>query len=86
VRLADFSRLSTPGEYRLHVDGLPDSHRFAIAPDAYAALNAAAIKAYYYNRAGIALEPRHAGPWARAAGHPDTAVRVHASAAGRRAR
>jgi endoglucanase len=82
VRLADFSRLSTPGEYRLHVDGLPDSHRFAIAPDAYAALNAAAIKAYYYNRAGIALEPRHAGPWARAAGHPDTAVRVHASAAG----
>jgi len=82
VRLADFSAFTTPGEYRLHVDGLADSPRFTIAPDAYAALNAAALKAYYYNRAGIALEPRHAGAWARPAGHPDTRVLVHASAAG----
>ncbi|MED5619124.1 glycoside hydrolase family 9 protein [Ideonella sp. BN130291] len=82
VRMADFSPLTTPGEYRLQVDGLADSPRFTIAPDAYAALNAAALKAYYYNRAGIALEPRHAGPWARPAGHPDTHVLVHASAAG----
>src|SRR5438105_11801633 len=56
VRLADFSPLSAPGDYRLHVDGLNDSPRFTIAPDAYAALNAAALKAFYFNRAGIALE------------------------------
>src|SRR5207248_11190178 len=55
---------------------------FTIAPDAYAALNAAALRAFYFNRAGIALEPRHAGRWARPAGHPDTRVLVHASAAG----
>jgi endoglucanase len=81
VRLADFSALTRPGRYRLHVDGLPDSPRFVIAADAYAALDAAAIRAYYFNRAGIALESRYAGPYARPAGHPDTHVLVHASAA-----
>ncbi len=81
VRLADFSALTRPGAYRLHVDGLADSPRFVVAADAYAALNAAAVKAYYFNRASIALEPRYAGPYARPAGHPDTHVLVHASAA-----
>ena len=82
VRLADFSTLTAPGDYRVHVDGLADSPRFTIAADAYAALNAAALRAYYYNRASITLDARHAGPWARPAGHPDTHVLVHASAAG----
>ena len=82
LRLAEFSSFTSPGEYRVHVDGLPDSPRFAIAPDAYAALNAAAIRAYTYNRAGIELAPQQAGAWARTAGHPDTRVLVHASAAG----
>jgi len=81
VRLAEFSALVRPGRYRVHVDGLPDSPRFVIAPDAYVALDAAAIRAYYFNRASIALEPRYAGPYARPAGHPDTHVLVHASAA-----
>jgi endoglucanase len=53
VRLADFSALRTPGEYRLRVAGLADSARFTISPDAYQALNAAALKAFFYNRAGI---------------------------------
>lgn len=82
VRLADFSLLKAPGDYELVVDGLPRSPRIHIAADAYAALNAAAIKAYYFNRASTALLPEHAGAYARAAGHPDTEVRVHASAAG----
>jgi endoglucanase len=81
MRLADFSALTRPGTYRLHVDGLPDSPRFMIGADAYAALDAAAVRAYYFNRAGIALEPRYAGRYARAAGHPDAHARVHASAA-----
>jgi len=84
VRLADFSALTMPGEYRLRVDGLADSPRFKVAQDAYAALNAAAIKAFYFNRAGIALEHEHAGPWARPAAHPDDRVLVHASAVGPR--
>jgi len=81
VRLADFSKLNTPGNYRLRVAGQPDSAPFPIAADAYRALDAAAIKAYYYQRAGIAIEPRYAGAYARALGHPDTQVLVHASAA-----
>jgi endoglucanase len=82
LRLADFSALQRPGRYVLQVEGLPPSAPFTIAADAYAALNAAAIKSYYYNRAGIALDAAHAGTWARPAGHPDDHVLVHASAAG----
>ena len=82
VRLADFSRLARPGRYRLHVDGLPDSPPFVVADHAYAAVNAAAIKAFYYNRASTPLLGVHAGRWARPAGHPDDQVLVHASAAG----
>lgn len=81
-RLADFSALRQPGRYRLQVAGLPPSAPFVVAPDAYAALNAAAIKAFYFNRAGLPLEAAHAGVWARPAGHPDEHVFVHASAAG----
>ena len=81
VRLADFSGLTRPGSYRLRVAGLADSPTFVVAPDAYAALNAASIKALYFNRAGSELLPEHAGAYARAGGHADTQVRVHASAA-----
>ncbi|MDR7271912.1 endoglucanase [Pelomonas saccharophila] len=82
LRLADFSAVSEPGRYRLQVAGLPPSAPFVIAADAYAALNAAALKFYYFNRASVALAPAHAGIWARPAGHPDDRVLVHASAAG----
>lgn len=81
VRLADFSALKAPGRYRLQVKGLPDSPPFVVAADAYAAVNAAAIKAFYFNRAGTPLLPQHAGRWARPAGHADDKVLVHASAA-----
>ncbi len=81
VRLADFSALKAPGHYRLQVEGLPDSPAFAVAADAYAAVNAAAIKAYYFNRASTPLLAAHAGPWARPAGHADDHVLVQASAA-----
>lgn len=81
VRLADFSALKAPGRYRLHVDGLTDSPPFVVAADAYAAVNAAAIKAFYFNRASTPLLVVHAGRWARPAGHADDKVLVHASAA-----
>ncbi|MRV72671.1 cellulase [Duganella sp. FT92W] len=81
VRIADFTALKTPGRYRLRVAGLPDSAPFDIQGNVYRALNIGALKAYYYNRASTALLPQHAGIYARAAGHPDTEVLVHASAA-----
>ncbi|HVJ39067.1 MAG TPA: glycoside hydrolase family 9 protein [Stenotrophomonas sp.] len=79
--IADFSALTTPGRYRLQVRGLPPSDPFSIDPDAYAGLADAARKAYYFNRASLALDAAQAGPYARAAGHPDTQVDIHASAA-----
>jgi endoglucanase len=81
VRLADFSTLSVPGKYRIRVAGQPDSAPFSIGPDAYRELDAAAIRSYYLARAGTALPARYAGVYARAAGHPDTEVIVHPSAA-----
>lgn len=81
LRLADFSALREPGRYRLQADGLQPSAPFFIAQDAYGALNAAAIKFFYFNRASVALDTAHAGIWARPAGHPDDRVFVHATAA-----
>src|SRR5690606_10847443 len=81
VKLADFSPLTAPGDYQLRVEGLPDSVVFTIDNDIYQALNAAAAKAFYFNRASTELLPEHAGIYARPAGHPDDQVFVHASAA-----
>ncbi|MBW8848305.1 MAG: glycoside hydrolase family 9 protein [Burkholderiales bacterium] len=81
VRLADFSAWREPGRYRLEVAGLAPSAPFVVAADAYASVNAAALKFFYFNRASIALDASHAGAWARPAGHPDDHVLVHASAA-----
>lgn len=81
VRVADFSALRTPGTYRLQVAGLPDSAPFPVGPDAYRELDAGAIRAFTLNRTGIALTPAVAGAYARPAGHPDTRVEIHPSAA-----
>ena len=81
VRLADFSQLRTPGSYRIVIAGLPDSVPFPVNADAYRDLDAGAIRAYTLNRAGIALTPAVAGAYARPAGHSDTRVEVHPSAA-----
>ncbi|UOD27246.1 glycoside hydrolase family 9 protein [Massilia violaceinigra] len=81
VMLADFSALTRLGEYRIRADGAAPSERFVVRAGVYAELNRAALKAFYYNRSGMALDAAYAGVYARAAGHPDTRVLVHASAA-----
>jgi endoglucanase len=81
VRVADFSGLRAPGSYLLRVAGLPDSAPFAIQPGIYRELDVAAIRSFTLNRAGIALTPGVAGPYARPFAHPDTQVLVHPSAA-----
>jgi endoglucanase len=80
VRLADFSGLRTVGNYRI-VAGQTTSPVFPISPDAYRKLDAGAVRAYTMNRAGIALDARVAGAYARPLGHPDDKVLVHESAA-----
>jgi endoglucanase len=81
VQLADFSALQKVGEYQLQVKGQPHSPRFAIKADAYASLNQSALRYYYLNRASTAVSSKFAGRYARAAGHPDDRVIIHASAA-----
>lgn len=81
VKIADFSEFTTPGRYRLVVIGIGGSYAFNIGDMIHRDLSKASIKAFYYNRSSTALFPEHAGVWARASGHSDTAVRVHSSAA-----
>ena len=86
TRLADFSSVRRSGVYRVVVPAFPNSQPFTIGVHLFSPLAAAALKGYYYQRSAMALEPKYAGQWARPAGHPDTAVLVHASAADARRR
>lgn len=81
VQIADFSAYTGRGKFQLQTGSLSPSLPFSIEPGIYRDLNIAALKAFYYNRSVIDLEPKHAGRWARAGGHPDTKVIVHSSAA-----
>jgi endoglucanase len=81
VRIANFSGLGRTGTFVLHVPGTGSSHPFEVRPQVHARLARAAVKAFYFQRGSTELVPAYAGVWHRAAGHPDTAVLVHASAA-----
>ena len=82
VRSADFSALTAPGTYRLCLAGTDNcSGNFRIAPDVYNEIAKASVKSFYLNRSGFEITEEFGGRWARPAGHPDTAVLVHKSAA-----
>ncbi|SHH31131.1 endoglucanase [Marisediminitalea aggregata] len=74
--IIDVSALSQTGNYRLTLADSNNSISFEIRDNAYGDIHDAAIKAYYFNRAGIALDPAFAGQWQRPAGHPDTQAAV----------
>ncbi|HSO77778.1 MAG TPA: glycoside hydrolase family 9 protein [Bacteroidales bacterium] len=82
VRVADFTELTTPGTYRLCLSGSEVcSTPFRISDDVYSKITLAAVQSYYHNRSGIEITEEHGGKWARPAGHPDTVVLIHKSAA-----
>lgn len=81
TRIADFSDFKMTGDYLLTVPSLGTSYAFSIKPQVHQQLAKAAIKAFYYQRASTSLPEKYAGVWKRSAGHPDTLVAVHASAA-----
>ena len=81
VRLADFSGFRLPGTYRIAIDGEAVSHPFSIEENLYQQLADASLKSYYYARCGVDIKPEYGGQWHWKGGHPDTLVRVHASAA-----
>ena len=82
VRAADFSALKKPGTYRLCLGGSPVcSGEFPIGENIYTDITKASVKALYFNRSGYEITAEYGSKWARPAGHPDTAVIVHESAA-----
>ena len=80
VKIADFSDFAKQGSFELFIDGGSSSFEFEITNRVFDSLSSGLIKALYYNRASVPLLAEHAGPWARAAGHPDDAVIIHPSA------
>jgi len=81
VTIADFSEFDLPGTYVVSHPAVGESYPFEIRDYVYSNLTRGALRAYYYNRASMELEPQYAGQWARPKGHPDDQVRVHPSAA-----
>ena len=81
VAVIDFSEVNVPGKYTLILPGHNQSFEINISDRPFTELSKAALKSFYLNRTAIPIEPEFGGIWARPAGHPDTAVLVHASAA-----
>jgi endoglucanase len=81
TRIADFSTLQKKGRYIISIPGINDSYSFQINNNANHSAAVAALKGFYYQRVSMPLEEKYAGKWARPAGHPDTVVFIHPSAA-----
>ena len=81
TRLADFSTFRKEGVYSIAIPGMENSYPFRIGRHVLASVAVASLKGYYYQRSAMALDPAYAGIWSRPAGHPDTHVLVHPSAA-----
>ncbi|WP_181307508.1 glycoside hydrolase family 9 protein [Rufibacter sp. XAAS-G3-1] len=81
TRVADFSGYKANGTYVLEVPGVGSSYPFEIKPQVHQDVAAAAIKGFYFQRTAIELPKEYAGKWHRPAGHPDSKVVVHPSAA-----
>ena len=81
VRLADFSRFSQQGTFRLSVPEVGISYPFEVKQNVFQEVAVTSLKALYYQRNSAALPEAFAGPWHRTAGHPDMEVIVHPSAA-----
>lgn len=80
VSIADFSELIKPGKYRLKIDN-QFSTPFEVKTDIYDTIAVASLKAFYFHRLGIEIDSKYAGDYSRLAGHPDSVVMVHSSAA-----
>lgn len=81
TRLADFTGLKKSGVYAVLVPGMGRSYPFRVDEGVLYPVVRAALKGYYYQRSGMELTPEYAGQWSRPAGHPDTQVLIHPSAA-----
>ena len=81
TKVADFSSFKREGVYSISVPELGNSYSFTIGKDVFSDASKAVIKAFYFIRSDMRLDAKYAGKWARDAGHADTKVLVHPSAA-----
>ncbi|MES2645938.1 MAG: glycoside hydrolase family 9 protein [Bacteroidota bacterium] len=76
-----FTALEKEGNYKIIVPLLGASYPFTIKTNVIAPAAVAALKGFYFIRSNTPLTAKFAGKWARPAGHADTEVLVHPSAA-----
>jgi endoglucanase len=76
----DFSAVAEPGVYRIKTEGGLFSYPFSIDDNLYAPVLLAASRFFYLQRSSVPLLPKHAGLFARSAGHSDTACAMDPSA------
>ncbi|MFZ9660345.1 MAG: glycoside hydrolase family 9 protein [Chitinophagaceae bacterium] len=81
TRIANFSGFTSRGSYVLSIPGLGHSHVFMIRDHVLQEVAKSSLKAFYYQRSSINLDPSFAGKWHRSAGHPDTKILIHPTAA-----
>ena len=82
ICMADFSELRIPGQYKLILKNY-NTHPvyFQISPGIYKKTGKMILKSFYHARASVATLEKHVGIYHRSAGHPDTAIYIHKSAA-----
>jgi endoglucanase len=81
TRIAVFSSFTGNGSFVVCVPGAGTSYVFEINDSVNKNVGRAVLKGYYYQRVSMPLEEKYAGKWHRSAGHPDTMVYIHPSAA-----
>lgn len=77
TQVFDISSIKIPGTYRLYRGGEFVGNPLVIAKKPYEEISKAALKWFYFQRSGMALEAEYAGKWARAAGHHDNKVVIY---------
>lgn len=76
----DFSAVTAPGEYRILVAGKNGDFKtecFEISDSWIGKQVKANIKSFFYQRSGVELPEKIAGPWARPAAHLDDHIGFH---------
>ena len=76
----DLTAVKSVGTYTIEIDDSAQTITFEVNNNPYTDMHKEGLRAYYINRAGIELLPKHAGDFARPMGHPDTEVFIHESA------
>ena len=77
--LVDFSELTQPGTYQAFVGDDSVGFPIIISDLALEDVTKASLKFFYFQRSSTELPEEYAGKYARAMGHPDTAVMYHES-------